>query len=454
MACHITANRLLENRDAVAASQVWTTLPERFRAGDVRQAITYNMGMPEWVLNNLLPETCHLAANDLKQFSDVLLVSRMTRFGCLIERIYRHLPGVEEDWAGGLNLRRARKSDLYYAVRGRALAVSKSRDNLIKALTLRPEDAVKAEDLAEAAKRNGDSQFWGSLALKQEDPMGNLFEHIGYKLKVEPDGAVLNMEATLRQELKDSLGENFKELRPRKLIAPPDGILKISADFGMPLANLWNLLGKNPIQQWLAAEASADKQSLMATLAGMLGPMGPGMRLAWRGMDLNQVVPMPQMVGIFDTAPGTTPAAWQTLPPMSQMQPLDYAARYDAATQWLRIPIMGDVQIVAVPYGDGVFAATGDELANEFLAQPVQPQTLTEQGNLYIEARPQECLKSISDAAALLAEARVLRNQTPESVGQWAAPLLRQTSNIKAITLSAACGESQLDMQIRLTCAQ
>lgn len=452
--CHITANRMLENRDSVAASQVWATLPERFRAGDVRRALTYNMGMPEWVLNNLLPETCHLAANDLKQFSDVLLVSRMTRFGCFIERIYRHLPGVEEDWAGGLHLRRMRKNNLYYAVRGRALAVSKSRDNLIKALTLRPEDAIKKEDLAAAVERNMDSQFWGSLNLASDDPMGNLFEHINYKLKVEPDGAVLSMQASLRQELKDMLGDNFKQLRPRRLIAPPDGILKVSADFGMPLADVWNLPGKNAVQQWLTVERTTDKQSLLSAVAGLIGPMGPGMRVAWRGMDLNQIVPMPQLVGIFDMDPGTIPASWESLPDVPQIQPLDHSPRYDAAKQRLQIPILGDMRVIAMPYGDAMFAAIGDEMADNFLAQPVQPKTLTEHGNLYIEIRPRECIKAVCDTAMLLSEAQLLRNQTPESVQQWAKPLMEQTSNIKSATLTAACGENQLDVQIRFTCAQ
>lgn len=65
--------------------------------------------------------------------------------GLLLERIHTFADFIQDDEAGGLHLRYLPDARLYYAVRGRILIVTPSRDRLVESLTLPAGEAMGAE---------------------------------------------------------------------------------------------------------------------------------------------------------------------------------------------------------------------------------------------------------------------------------------------------------------------
>lgn len=463
-AYHFTANKLLDNRMELAASRVWQAMPPALRAGEIQQVLSRNLGMPEWILNNLFPDTCYFAGDDLKGFSDALLLSRMSRTGCVIERIYRWLPGVTEDWAGGLYLRRVRGTDFYYAVRGRALAVSRSRDNLVRALTLLREDSVPRDVLAKEQSEYGAEHFWGSIALSPDDALGAAFESAGFVLRVEQDSALLRLRATLRPEFQQRFAEKVAAIKPGPLIAPPTGMMELSTNLAMPLRELWQFAGElsNNVetmdglwQKWAVAENDTAQEALPAAVTSLLGPLGPGLRLAWRGFDLNEMFPMPDIVATIDAEAELLATACSHLPPMDQAQPWDMTLRYDAVTARLHLPLFGgpSMEPTAGAYANTLLIASSRLVAEEYLAATPALEPLPEQGNLYLRLRPGQCAKALMDAGALLAEAQLIRNHTPASLMETAKPWMDEAGAIDAVTLVAGLENQDVSAQVRVECA-
>ena len=56
---------------------------------ELRRQLASELPMPEWMLRNLLGETIYVTANDVENLSDVIVVTKMSRVGTLIEDVIR-----------------------------------------------------------------------------------------------------------------------------------------------------------------------------------------------------------------------------------------------------------------------------------------------------------------------------------------------------------------------------
>ena len=146
------AKDFLHKRTRLAEARIWRLLPESTPLASDFATLSEKLDMPGWVLGNIAFSTFHVSGHDLDGFSDPLLISRMSRIGCLIERFHRFFGEVAHDSAGGLDLRSIDGGALFYAVRGRILLVSPNRDALIRALTLTPDQWAKTSEEAEATE--------------------------------------------------------------------------------------------------------------------------------------------------------------------------------------------------------------------------------------------------------------------------------------------------------------
>ena len=124
---------ILKNRAELAESAVWDTLPPESGSGKITQALRGELGLPEWMARNIIVDDCYISGNDLRDFSDVLCVTKMTRIGTLVEQLHWVTSRIRRDTAGGLGLRHVPNAGMFYAVRGRILLISPSRDALVNA---------------------------------------------------------------------------------------------------------------------------------------------------------------------------------------------------------------------------------------------------------------------------------------------------------------------------------
>ncbi len=159
---------LMKNRERLAGTPVWPLISASAPVARAYELLREDFGFPEWMLRNLVGGDVIVSGRDAETLSDLLYIARMTTVGCLIQRLLRLRPGVEGEWAGGLRLKKLVKKDLWYAARGRTLIASGSREALVRALTLTPEDRAEVGLLDGTIADEGAENARGLLRLEAD----------------------------------------------------------------------------------------------------------------------------------------------------------------------------------------------------------------------------------------------------------------------------------------------
>ena len=455
---------VLTKRGKVAESEAWRAIPPSLEWSNIPQKLAEDFGMPQWILNNLLPGTCHVSGNALEAFSDVLFVTKTTRIGCLLGKLSRFLPMSEHDVAGGLHLRRLAGQDLYYAVRGRLLLVSPSRDALIRALTVRQEDSL-GEKRPAAWGVSGAEDVQGTVTLSPEDPLGNVFRNLTFAVRVDSHSVTAKCRGVLRPEFVSRFGDLLAEAQPQTLLAPPEGILQVSLNLGKPVRELWTATGealdKRELLEglWESWSAAPDDgvQGAPRLATGLLGPLGPGIRLSWRGVDLNAMLPMPEVVATLDSPPDRILEAFEAIPPPPPgSRPWDMYPRYDPETKRVHLPLIGgpSIEPTAGVYGDALLISSSRTVGDALLDAPPKAAPLDQKGNLYVRVRPAPCIKAVSDVASLFVAHNLLRGWTSDKLAEAVAPWSAAAAVIDEITALGAYDNGEVSADLELLCAK
>ncbi len=461
-AYQVFAVDILGVRNTLAQSKVLGTLPPEAGLGDA-VALSGNLGVPAWVLNNLAPNICAVSGKDVRALSDPLVVTRMTRVGCLFMKLHCVMPWVECETAGGLHLSRIRDAGVYFATRGRALAISPSRDALIRALTLRSEDSMTREAMAGAVRDMSSEDLVGTLLLHPEDPLGEACDELRFAVRIEAASLRIKCSGVLRKEWREQFGGFIEELAPVELMTPPEGILQVSMNFNKPVRDLWSVAAQLAgvsseaealWRKWSTPPQDAAPGPVQAAMA-LLGQLGPGVRMSWQGIDLNEMLPVPQIVVTLDADPEALLAIFSALPPLGggaeryAMQP-----QYDAAAKCVRLPLIGgpSMEPTAGIIGDTLLVSSSRTVAEALLNSGGKAEKLPQPGNLYFTLQPQACAEALINLAALLAENSMLKGFTPDSVQQVAAPWLAGASAIKDITAFARCKNGEVTLDLAMIC--
>ena len=461
---------ILGNRSKIAASRVWSALPASTGAGRVPEMLAGEIGLSDWMVNNLVAADCFVSGNDLETFGDALLVTKMSRIGALLERLHWFTKRIERDPAGGLMLRRLAEADIYYAVRGRALVVSASRPAIVRALTLREEDALGEEQLGALLAEAGAEDVRGTATFSEGDPLGAFFQYARFSMRVDATQARLTCRAMLCPEWQQRAGRLLEGVTPQQLLAPPSGMLVISADLRKPLKEVWlgvgeamadesgavpSLLSSETWEEWerIPTDGAPPVQHVLASL---LGGMGPGFRLSWTGVDLNEIVPLPEITGTFDAPAGAVEMVLESFPaPPAEAMPWDAYPRYDAETQRLHVPMEAgpSLEPTAAAYNGGMLVSTSRTVAESLLESSGRSMPIERAGNVYVRCTPVPIVQSGVDAARLLAEAGCLKGYTAETFEEAAAERLALVGGIEEIALLLGYEDGEVTGEFTLVCS-
>lgn len=450
----------LNSLNRAGQSRLWKAVPAQWSQQFSAQSLAQRTGMPDWVVNNLFHDRLFLFGNDTQHFGDVVAITRMTRIGTLLERFHRIAPGIERDFAGGLELRKVAESRVCYAVRGRLLILSPSREALIHTLTLAPESAMGEEALNDLTQ-SGTEDIRGVLTVNQDHPLGKYVHQVAFALRVDGESAHAKCRAELNPEWKAAYGPLFEKARPVPLGIPAPGMVEVSANFGIPVAQLWPALGALCSAEWMSQEqweawaaSSADGAPRVSQfITGLLGDKGPGVRLSLTGIDTNEMLPMPLLVGTFDGNVSGLPALFKAVPPPPEtVMAWDAYPRYDEALGMVRVPCIGgpSMEPCAAVYGNALLASTSRNAAGQILASAPPSGNLPEEGNLYIRVRPLALAESIVEAGRLFVEFDGLRGYSPESYETAAAEWLACAGAVEEVTAMASVQGQTLDVDFRI----
>ncbi|MCX5769341.1 MAG: hypothetical protein NTZ09_03585 [Candidatus Hydrogenedentes bacterium] len=463
-AYHVVAKDVFAKRARLAESQIWKALPPQLGAADVPAKLSQDIGVPQWILNNLVPDACYVMGNDMKRFGDVLVVTRMTRVGALLENLRGFFPAIEEDFAGGLNLRKM--GGVYYGVRGRVLLLSTSRPGLIEALTLLPDKALSADALDEMTQSLGDSDIYGRFQLAADDPLGDVIDRGTFSLRIDKTAATVACQSALRPAWREKMAGLLDGVTPRTLESPPDGVLRVSLDLGKPVESLWKCAGTafgkqaEMDQLWAKWSASPEEgeSSLSSTVVSLLRGLGPGMRFSLVGVDLNEIVPAPEVAATLEADPVKVLEAFKGLPaPPEGSQPWETYLRYDEAGQVVRLPLIGgpSLEPTAGVKGNAVVMSSSRTVAESMLADPAtaDPPKLPKPANLYAALKPHDCGKAAFDVAMMLAEAGLLRGYSPETLQAKYGPWLESAAGVKEVSALAGYDSGNVTVELGMICS-
>jgi hypothetical protein len=465
-AYQLYAGDIIKKRAEIAQSSVWDLLPQDSPVQALREQLSGSLGMPDWVLNNLVYDVLHVSGKDVVGFGDALIVTHMSRAGCFIEKFQRFVPGIDNDFAGGLELRQVPEAGMYYAVRGRVLLLSPSRPAIIHALTLAASEALPKDQLRTGlTEMAGGEDISGSIRLPKDHPLGEVCESLRFALRVDPAQIRVNCHGVLRPAWRDRLSGLLEGATPRELKTPPEGLLVLSADFGKPLntvaGGVGQALGKDPawLTTLLATSAGATDPStaMLGAAQALLGKTGPGLRLCWNGIDQNEMLPAPELVLLADVDVPLAQEVLASLPaappePAPDAEGWNIAPQYDAATGVVHIPLVGGPSLeptIAVR-GRDLLVSSSRTVAESFLAQTPSEEKLQTPGNLYLRLRPEPAMQALVDSAVQFAEFGLIRGQTPDSFRAWTAPYLAMAQRVDEVAALAAHdnGEVRLDLKL------
>ncbi len=460
----VVVTGLVGSRGEVAQSAVWKALPPALGLGNVPRLLGENTVLPEWVLNNLLGDLCYAQGNDVKTFRDLVFISRMTRVGKLITVADRLIPGIHGDHAGGLRLRRLGDAGPYFATRGRLLAISPSRDALIRVLTLEAKESAAQEILLASLGKAGAEHIRGSVRLEPSDPMGSYLQSVGFAARIEPDAARVKFRLALSADLSQRLAPLLEGLETKPLPEPIPGLIAISANFGKPIAEVWAAVGSvlpYPViskEQWdrWAQIGPSGQPTLPQMATNLLGPTGPGFRLSLCRVDQNEVLPLPILAGFFEAQPDkllqSVAASWPPLP--EKLLPWDSIPRYETDKARMRLPMVfgPSLELTAGAAGQYLLMSTSRTEYEALTTTPPPAATLSEQGNLYLRVQPVDCVKTVAEAGRQFAEVGLLKGYTLDQYNSVVAEWLNQAQALGPISGLAAYSKGEVTVDIGVSC--
>jgi hypothetical protein len=464
-AYRVYAGNLLDNREGIARSQVWALAPKGSAADRLRTQLTADLGMPKWVVNNLVNGGCHVSGSDVSEFKDAVLVTEMTRIGCIVEKFHRVIPGIVEDFAGGLGLRAAADGKVFYAVRGRVLLVSLSRSALVHALTLTPAEATPNAALVESMRDMSAEDVSGEIRFPEDHPIGQVLESARFAMRLSGDTVRLGFRVALRPAWREQCAGLLENVKPCELRQPPDGLLVVSANFSKPLSQVWTgidatLSGVVSLQDLLknALGGLGDNAKTVMTLAlPLLDQVGPGLRLCWHGIDQNEMVPMPEFAAAFDAKADALKPLLAMIPTVPVTTPPDVMKpRFDEAKGVYYLPLIGGPSMTPALglHDHELVVSTSRDVAERLIAAPDTAENVQQPGNFYVRVRPQPTLQALLDSALQFAQFGAVRGYTPETLQKTAAPWLATAAQIDEIAALAAHENGELRVDFKLVMAK
>lgn len=459
---HVQVRDLLSTRHEIAESPIWGTgiVPDNY--ADIPTWIGNSFGYPDWVLNNLVSDVCYVSGTDLVTFDDLLVVTRMSRIGCLLERGHRFLEGIEDEYAGGLALRKLSGVDFYYAVRGRTLVFSPSRDAIIRALTLRESDAIES---LETVGFDVSGDLRGRILFSADEPLGAFFQRADCQLDVTPSSITFSTASVLKPDWRAPLDALQMPAPSTAMDIPAGGGAVVAGEFGVPLAQVWRAidgiaggaLNAGVGQFGLLDQLTApEREAALEVLTAWADGLGTGFALRTAGFDGRGMAPMPVLALMLTPEPGLLEGV-TTLAGGSDASAIpEPGIPYRVEdSEILRFPLGWGAIVEPGAYRDGtrLFAVAHPEHigmlqdGDNTLAQPTSP------AHLYGRLRPHELVTLYQECATFYAENGLLRDQGPETIAAQAAELEAIAARVAEVRVLAGYenGAITIDLHVALT---
>jgi hypothetical protein len=166
---------------------------------------------------------------------------------------------------------------------------------------------------------------------------------------------------------------------------------------------------------------------------------------------------MPELVFTLDGVSEEIQKAVAALPSLSD-GPERYAGRlqYDSETRCVRLPLIGgpSMEPAAGMFGRTLLVSSSRTVAETLVKGGPREEKLPQPANVWIRMQPRPCLEAVVNAARLLAENDLLKDYSPETLQDLAAPWLGSASVVQEIAGFAAYDKGRITAEARLVCTR
>jgi len=454
---------VVRRRRDVFESNVWRLLPVESGAGSTVEKISGELPIPEWLLNNLSAGLCHISGPAFDQPGEVLVATKMTRIGCLAERMVRWLPAVVGDYSGGLRLRHIPEVGLFYAVRGRTLMFSPSRDQLIRALTLAEADALNRSEFEEGIRMAGNEDIYCRLMPDEIPLVSPTFDTLDVVVRFEEDSARMLVQGAFSDEFLRDYGMLLLQPSDRLLPSPFDAPIAVSLDFGQPLSRVIDalahvsaetgLVAPHILNAYRPAEAGDIIVSLPPLIAAVAAQSGPRLRLGWFGFDHLEMLPAPLLAATFEAEKDGVLMLYEGIvSPLGAQEEIDLVPRIEQ-DMLVHVPLIGgsNLEPTLVPFSDGFLLSSSYPLAMDLKNSKGLTESFTQSGNIYVFIKPREGAQSLLDVARELAFSGLLKGYTPDTLEKAAGPWMNAAESLSDIAVLGSWGGGALNAQFKIS---
>ena len=468
---NVYLRNVLEKRETVTNSEVWQLLPSRYNVSEMSAMGTFEAGVPDWIINNLLHDVCHISGNNIQNFQDVLFITRMSRIGTLIEYVYDWFSPATRDYAGGLDMRMLPDEAGYYAVRGRILLLSRSRDALINALTLKSDQAMGHDAFNKAIQEMGAEDIHAHFDFDDSTTLGTYFDSVRIALMIEPKSAWLGCRITINEATKRQFAPLLNGLQPVRLYEPPHGAVSLALNFNRSVSDTWAALyealdsGDNDIPHpmafldtWFENGPDENVLSFRQVISMVSDFVNNDLSLTLARIDNFEMFPVPEILVLADCNATMVQSMLESVP---ESQP-----DFDITTPWPRRDT--DTGLVYVPMIGGpaleptfgllsnkLLFSTSNTLARELLFSPISSTSqISSPANVFIKIHPDILVNDIFETGLLLSQIGAIKGYTEPEFRQAGEYYVTVASSIEDIAALISHNSGDIHLDIKLTMAE
>ncbi|HOV33944.1 MAG TPA: hypothetical protein PLX23_11350 [Candidatus Hydrogenedens sp.] len=412
--------QLMQNHNILAQSALWTLVEPSSPAFEVKKLLLDHQKIPLWVFKHLIYDFFYFSANDLKTFEDYLLIVRLSQIGCVLEEFFSWSSMVENDWAGGLNLKYLPRQKVYYARKGRILLLSPNRETLIQSITKKETDALRSVLTTELLENQEHYLAWGTVKPPWKD-LQVFIPQISFYLAITPTQLGIKCETEINPDTETLWSILLAEIVSGPLQEPPDTLLSCSINTGVPLKtwiyNFETIPGTNDI----LTSINSSELSFTDWIKTFSPLVSNQFYIALNNFYTDEVVPfIPKYCVVAKTQPNVCENDIQTIfnPSIIVLGEKNKAIPSSNTDEFI-VPLIGSSQVDLHVQcsNDQLIFANNKELRDSLIEQIKSGENTTE-GNysFIIQLKPDKCISEINNVILVLTESNVLRFHSLEAV--------------------------------------
>ncbi len=443
-AFEIFSPQLMQNYQNIFTSPLWNLAEPSSSVYEVKKLLFDEHKIPLWIIKHLIYDFFYLSMNDLQSFEDSLIIIRLSRIGCVIEKFYSFTQPVEIDWAGGLNLKYIPEQKLYYARKGRILLLSTNRETLIQALTQEGSKKTQTILAKELIKNQEKHLAWGTLTPPQER-FKEILSPIHFYIGLTQNQLGLRCETQITPDPETPWTILLSEIVSSPLQEPADALFSFSLDTGVPIKTWLRAFETIPQAGIVLPPSSTLEIPFEEWIKSFTPFVDNQFHVAIDALYKDEIIPfIPRYCVIAKTRPNICENIIQTIiePTIIILGEKNKALSVSNSNKYI-VPLIGSSQTdLHIQCADEqLLFSNNNELQKQTL-EHIKNKTSSSEGNysLIVQMKPEKIVKEINDAIAVLTDSNILQFRDPKKIND----LFNKIKLFKEIRIKISLEKGQL----------